>query len=89
MNEGWEKLYRGLAAKYELGEKILTIIKEECAPDISGASDRQGLWHLSAIRRAVHHEGGQLRGLIRSLAPIHDEEFIASIIIECERVVFV
>lgn len=33
MTEGWEKLYRGLAAKYELGEKILAIIKEECAPD--------------------------------------------------------
>lgn len=33
MNEEWTRLYQALAAKYEMGEKILSILKEECAEE--------------------------------------------------------
>ena len=31
MNPEWTKLYEALAAKYEMGEKLISILKEECA----------------------------------------------------------
>lgn len=32
MNPEWTKLYEAFAAKYEMGEKLISILKEECAP---------------------------------------------------------